>query len=42
MMPLSSIPTVVNTVVFPLNGVSPPAPRPVVVSWAAVTRAATY
>lgn len=42
MMPLSSTPTVVNTVVFPLNGVqSQSLQRPVVISQA-VNRAATY
>lgn len=42
MMPLSSTPTVVNTVVFPLNGVlATPAVRVVVISQA-VNRAATY
>jgi hypothetical protein len=41
-MPLSSTPTVVNTVVFPLNGVqAQPPKRPTVMSQA-VNRSATY
>lgn len=41
MMPLSSRPTTVNTVVFPLNAVQVPTSRVVVISQA-VNRAATY
>jgi hypothetical protein len=40
-MPLSSTPTTVNTVVFPLNGVASVI-RPVVVVRQAVNRSATY
>lgn len=42
MMPLSSTPTVVNTVVFPLNGVQAQAATLVLVVSQAVNRAATY
>lgn len=41
MLPLSSTPTVVNTVVFSLAGILPPANPPIVISQA-VNRAATY
>lgn len=42
MMPLSSAPTVVNTVVFPLVGVQAQAPQRPVVIGQAVNRASTY